>query len=171
MYCVTQPPSYNVPCGDPDKITMRETTMSASFKNRFSENQRQRYNMEDVSRLLNQTNFKLKDGHNRYNDYSSTATASYHPTAVPSKYEGWSKWAASWQNQQNDCAPSEDSDQPGHPPSLIRVFAVRMKKSWVLSYPLSAQRRLWSNWWRLGLVWVFAGRICHFVGFVMRRLI
>ena len=35
-------------------------------------------------------------------------------------------------------APSEDSDQPGHPPSLIRVFAVRMKKAWVLSYPLSA---------------------------------
>ena len=27
--------------------------------------------------------------------------------------------------QQNECAPSEDSDQPGHPPSLIRVFAVR----------------------------------------------
>ena len=23
------------------------------------------------------------------------------------------------------CAPSEDSDQPGHPPSLIRVFTVR----------------------------------------------
>ena len=40
------------------------------------------------------------------------------------------------------CAPSEDSDQPGHPPSLIRVFAVRMKKAQVLSYPLSAQRRL-----------------------------
>ena len=35
-------------------------------------------------------------------------------------------------------APSEDSDQPGHPPSLIRVFTVRMKKAWVLSYPLSA---------------------------------
>ena len=34
-------------------------------------------------------------------------------------------WAASWQNQQNDCAPSEDSDQPGHSPSLISVFAVR----------------------------------------------
>ena len=31
------------------------------------------------------------------------------------------------------CAPSEDSNQPGHPPSLIRVFAVRMKKAWVLS--------------------------------------
>ena len=34
---------------------------------------------------------------------------------------------------------SEDSDQPGHPSSLIRVFAVRMKKTWVLRYPLSAQ--------------------------------
>ena len=29
------------------------------------------------------------------------------------------------QNHQNECAPSEDSDQPGHRPSLIRVFAVR----------------------------------------------
>ena len=44
------------------------------------------------------------------------------------------------------CAPSKDSDQPGHPPSLIRVFAVRMKKVWVLSYLLGAQRRRWSDW-------------------------
>ena len=44
------------------------------------------------------------------------------------------------------CVPSKDSDQPGHPPSLIRVFAVRMKKPWVLSYPLSAQQRFWSDW-------------------------
>ena len=44
------------------------------------------------------------------------------------------------------CAPSEDSDQPGHLPRLIRVFTVRMKKAWVISYPLNAQRRLWSNW-------------------------
>ena len=35
--------------------------------------------------------------------------------------------------QQFGCAPSEDSDQPGHPPRMIRVFAVRMKKAWVLS--------------------------------------
>ena len=80
-------------------------------------------------------------------------------------------WAASWQNQQNDCAPSEDSDQPGHPPSLTRVFAVRMKKAWVLSYPLTAQRRLWSDWADahadLSLRWVHS----HFVGFVTRRLI
>ena len=53
------------------------------------------------------------------------------------------KWATTWQNKQNGCAPNKDSDQPGHPPSLIRVFAVRMNKTWVLSYPLSAQRRLW----------------------------
>ena len=46
--------------------------------------------------------------------------------------------AAPRQNQQNDCAPSEDSDQPGHPPSLIRVFAVRIKQAWVISYLLSA---------------------------------
>ena len=44
------------------------------------------------------------------------------------------------------CAPSEDSDQPGHSPSLIRVFAVRIMKVWVLSDPLSAQQRLWSYW-------------------------
>ena len=54
----------------------------------------------------------------------------------------YNNWAASWQNQQNECAPSEDSDQPGHLPSLIRVFAVCMKKAWVLRYPLSTQRRL-----------------------------
>ena len=67
------------------------------------------------------------------------------------------KWAATWQNQQCDCASSKDSDQHGHPPSLIRVFAVRMKKAWVLSYPLSAQRRLWSDWEMPRLIWVFTG--------------
>ena len=75
-----------------------------------------------------------------------------------------------WQNQQNGCAPSEDSDQAGHPPSLIRVFTVRMKKAWVLSYPLSAQRRLWSDWADaqvdLSLRWAHT----HFVGFVVSRL-
>ena len=32
-------------------------------------------------------------------------------------------------NQQSGCAPSEYLDKPGHPPSLARVFAVRMKKA------------------------------------------
>ena len=40
------------------------------------------------------------------------------------------------------CAPSKDSVQPGNLPSLIRAFAVRMKKAWVLSYLLSTQPRL-----------------------------
>ena len=43
-------------------------------------------------------------------------------------------------------ASSEDADQPGRSPSLIRVFAVRMKKAWVCSYPFSALWRLWSDW-------------------------
>ena len=78
-------------------------------------------------------------------------------------------WAAPWQNQQCGCVPSKD--QPGHPPSLIRVFAVHMKKAWVLSYPLSAQRRLWSDWADaqadLSLRWAHT----HFVGFVTSWLI
>ena len=42
------------------------------------------------------------------------------------------KWAATWQNQQSDCVPSKDSDQPGHLPSLIRVFACTQ---WVANNP------------------------------------
>ena len=65
------------------------------------------------------------------------------------------------------CAPSEDSNQPGHLPSLIRVFAVRMKKAWVLSYPLSPQWRLWVDAQAdLSLRWAHS----NFVGFVMSRL-
>ena len=51
------------------------------------------------------------------------------------------------------------------------VFAVRIKKVGVLSYPLSAQRRLWSDWADaqadLSLRWAHT----HFVGFVMSWLI
>ena len=88
-----------------------------------------------------------------------------------SSLKGMNSWPATWQNQQqNECAPSEDSDQPGHPPSLIRVFAVRMKKAWILSYQLSAQRSLWSDWADaqadLSLRWAHT----HFVGFVMSWL-
>ena len=79
-----------------------------------------------------------------------------------------SKWAATWQNEQSECAPSEDSDQPWHPPSLIRVFAVRMKKAWVLSYPLSVQRRLCSDWADVQTDQRHRG--AHFVCFVMSRL-
>ena len=69
------------------------------------------------------------------------------------------------------CAPNKDSDQPGHPSSLIRVFAVHMKKARVLSYPLSTQRRRWSDWGDaqadLSLRWVHS----HFVGFHVLQFI
>ena len=79
-------------------------------------------------------------------------------------------WAASWQNQRSDCAPSENSDQPGHPPSLIRVFACAQ---WVAKDPmfLHADSEDWSDWADvqadLSLRWAHS----HFVGFVTRRLI
>ena len=88
-------------------------------------------------------------------------------------------WAATWQNQQIECAPSEDSDQPGYPPCLINVFAVRTKKAWIINYQLNAQRSLWSDWadaqadlspHQTGrmprLIWVFAGRTVIFCWFL-----
>ena len=81
-------------------------------------------------------------------------------------------WAVTWQNQQNGMCAQQNSDQPGHPPSLIRVFAARMKKPWALSCPLNTQRSLWSDWADasaqsdLSIRWVHS----DFVGFVMLRL-
>ena len=57
-----------------------------------------------------------------------------------------------------------------HPPSLIRVFAVRMEKALVLSYPLSAQRRLWSEWADAQADLSLRLAYSHFVGFVMSWL-
>ena len=56
-------------------------------------------------------------------------------------------------------APSEDSGQPGHPPSLIRVFAVHMSLTIIRAHS------------KARLIRVFTGRKGHFVGFFMRRLI
>ena len=55
-------------------------------------------------------------------------------------------WASADKTIKMACPLSEDSDQPGHPLSLIRVFTARMKKAWVLSYPLSVQWRQWADW-------------------------
>ena len=98
---------------------------------------------------------------NTYNDFNEK---------VKWKVQGVPRWTTNEPpTNKIACAPSEDSDQFGHPPSL-RVFAVRMKKAWVLSYPLSAKQRLWSDWADaqadLSLRWAHN----HFVGFVMRRL-
>ena len=67
------------------------------------------------------------------------------------------------------CTHSKDLDQAGHPPSLISI-CWPLEEAWVLSYRVSAQRRLI----RLGGYLdcsVFTGRTCHFVRFVMRWLI
>ena len=45
----------------------------------------------------------------------------------------WTTQAASWQKQQNDCVPSEDSDQPGHPPSLSESSLSAWRKLWSLA--------------------------------------
>ena len=69
------------------------------------------------------------------------------------------------------CVPSEDSDQPGHPPSLIRVFAVHSMGNKGPKLSSCEQQRLWLDWADaqadLSLRWAQS----HFVGFVMRRLI
>ena len=52
-----------------------------------------------------------------------------------------------------------NSDQPGHPPSLIRVFDVRMKNARVLSYPPNERIVKADQTGRMPrLIWVFAGR-------------
>ena len=83
-----------------------------------------------------------------------------------------SQWNRVWYSLIScECAPSEDSDQPGHPPSLIRVFAVRLMGSQWPNVSSCGQRRLWSDWADaqadLSLRWAHT----HFVRFVMRRLI
>ena len=69
-------------------------------------------------------------------------------------YLGYVKiWAASWQNQQSECAPSEDSDQPWYPPSLCT--------QWVSMNPslLHADSEDSDQTGRIPrLIWVFAGR-------------
>ena len=67
------------------------------------------------------------------------------------------------------CAPSGDSDQPGHSPSLIRVFACTQ---WVAKDPsflhaVSEDSDRADAQADTSLRWAHR----HFVGFVVRRLI
>ena len=68
--------------------------------------------------------------------------------------------------KQNDMRAQRRSDQPQHPPSLIRVFAVRTVGSWGPNVSSCGQWRLWSDWVdvqaELSLRWVGAEVI--FVG-------
>ena len=66
------------------------------------------------------------------------------------------------------CAPSEDSEQPGHLPNLIRVFAMRSMGSLGPKISSCEQRRLI----RLGVCpgYSESSMGAHFAGFVVRRL-
>ena len=81
----------------------------------------------------------------------STLVAS--PTSEPQHYK----------TNKMTCAPSEDSDQPGHPQS-----------QWVAEDPmfLHADSEDSDQTGRMSrLIWVFAGHRGHFVGLVVRRFI
>ena len=69
------------------------------------------------------------------------------------------------------CAPSEDSDQPGHPPSLIRVFTCAQRVAQDPNFLQADSEDTDQTGQMPKLIWVFARRTCHFVGFVMRWLI
>ena len=64
--------------------------------------------------------------------------------------------AASWQKQQNDCAPSESE-------SLLCAQWVAKGPRFLHADSEDSDQTM--------LIWVFAGRTCHFVAFVMSRLI
>ena len=76
-------------------------------------------------------------------------------------------WAAAWQNQQNIRVPSEDTDQPGQPPSLIIIIIGlgSLATQWAHSEDSDQTGRMPRP------IWVFAGHTGHFVGFVFCRLI
>ena len=52
------------------------------------------------------------------------------------------------------CTFTEDSDQPAHPHSLIRVFAVRLMKHRILGFPKRAQRIHCSDGTDVRLIWI-----------------
>ena len=69
------------------------------------------------------------------------------------------------------CAPSKESDQPGHPPSLIESSQCAQRVAKDPSF-LHADSEDSDQTGRMPrLIRVFAGRTCHFVGFVMRWLV
>ena len=79
------------------------------------------------------------------------------------------QWPKRW-HQENE-PPHDKTNKVTVCPAKTQIsLGIRMKKAWVLSYPLSAQRRLWSDWVDaqadLSLCWVHS----HFVCFVMSQL-
>lgn len=81
-----QPYGYNIPVGDPDKVTINNTTMQATFPYISDKSDVKPYSKSAVSAYLGKTNFKEKDGHGKYNDYLSTASVSFQPGSTTCEY-------------------------------------------------------------------------------------
>ena len=92
----------------------------------------------------------------------------------------YQQYVFSWRNKKTEpahdktykknCATSEDSDQPMHLHSLIRVFADRMYFLQPLDYPRGINENSCHTGWIYRLSWVFFGHTGLFIGFVMRWL-
>ena len=81
----------------------------------------------------------------------------------------YDKWATTWQNQQNECAPSEDSDKPGRPPVWSESSLCAQEVAKDPSFPQADSEDSDQTGRMPRLIWVFAGRTV-IVGFVMLRL-
>ena len=66
------------------------------------------------------------------------------------------------------CAPSEDSDQLGHPPSLISLRCP-LEETVGPYLPIKRTVKTDQTGWMPRLIRVFAGCTCYFVGFGMRQ--
>ena len=69
-------------------------------------------------------------------------------------------WALTWGNGRSDMgtAPNEDSNQPAHPRSLIRVLVLCMKKPCILCYQITPSEDSDQPAHSRRLIWIIAGR-------------
>ena len=74
-------------------------------------------------------------------------------------------WATTWQNQQNECAQRRQIS--------LGICPVWSESSLCTQWVATCKDPgfLHADSKDSGLIWVFAGRTCHFVGFVMRQRI
>ena len=68
------------------------------------------------------------------------------------------------------CAPSEDSDQLGHPPVWSESSLSAWRNIWALTTCWVHSEDSDQTGWMPRLIWVFTGLTCHFIGFILRRL-
>ena len=81
-------------------------------------------------------------------------------------------WAISWQNKQNGmCAQRRQRSTFFQPLAVYSLRCSHEKKVLSLATHWAHSEDSDQTGWMPRLIWVFAGRTCHFVGFVMRWLI